>query len=141
LIQVKVRDALAGTTVSSRIIKLLGVQEENWTMSPTLFEIGVALVMVAVIVALLVWFARYLRASSERRMVRMLMRAGVDPDIAARGDKEAIIEDIRSRCQKCQAEDLCERWLAGKVEGENTFCPNARIFSALTNDRGRSEAS
>jgi hypothetical protein len=100
-------------------------------MSPTLFEIGVAIVMLAVIVALFVWFAKYLRASSERRMTRMLTRAGVDPDIAARGDKAAIIEDVRRRCQKCQAEDLCERWLAGKVEGENTFCPNAQIFSAL----------
>ena len=104
-------------------------------MSPTLFEIGVALVMMAVIVALFVWFARYLGASPERRMMRMLMRAGVDPDIAARGDKEAIIEDIRSRCRKCRAEDLCERWLAGKVEGDNTFCPNAPIFSALTNKK------
>jgi hypothetical protein len=110
-------------------------------MSPTLFEIGVAFVMVAVIVALFVWFARYLRASSERRMTRMLMRAGVDPDIAARGDKEAIFKDIRSRCRKCHAESVCEGWLAGKIEGKNTFCPNAQIFSALTNDRGRSEAS
>lgn len=110
-------------------------------MSPTPFEIGIALVMVAVIVALLVWFVRDQGANSERRMMRMLMRAGVDPDIAARGDKEAIIKDIRSRCGKCRAEDLCERWLAGKVEGENAFCPNAQIFSALTNNRGRSEAS
>ena len=110
-------------------------------MSPTMFDIGVALVMVAVVVALLLWFARYMGASSERRMTRMLMRAGVDPDIVARGDKKAIIEDIRSRCRKCQAEDLCERWLAGKVEGENAFCPNAQIFSALTNNRGRSGAS
>jgi hypothetical protein len=105
------------------------------------FEIGVALVMVAVIVALIVWFARDLAANSERRMLRMLMRAGVDPDVAARGDKEAIIEDIRSRCRKCRAEALCERWLAGRVEGENTFCPNAQLFGALTNGRGRGEAS
>lgn len=110
-------------------------------MSPTLFEIGVALVMVAVIAALFVSLARYLRAGSERRMMRMLMRAGVDPDIATRGDKEAIIQNIRSRCQKCHAESVCEGWLAGKIEGENTFCPNAQIFSALTNNRGRSEAS
>lgn len=110
-------------------------------MSPTLFEIGAALVMVAVIVALLVWFARSLAASSERRMIRMLMRAGVNLDIAARGDKEAIIEDIRSRCRKCRVEALCERWLAGKTEGENTFCPNAQIFSALTNNKGRRHPS
>lgn len=100
-------------------------------MSPTLFEIGVALAMVAVIVSLFVWFRRNLRANSEKRMTRMLMRAGVDPDIVAKGDKEAIIKDIRSRCRKCPAENLCERWLAGKVEGENTFCPNLRIFDAL----------
>jgi len=110
-------------------------------MSSTMFDIGVAVVMVAVVAALLVWFARYMGASSERRMTRMLMRAGVDPDIAARGDKEAIIEDIRSRCRKCQAEDLCERWLAGKVKGENTFCPNAPILNALTNKRGRLRAN
>lgn len=110
-------------------------------MNPTLFEIGVALVLVAVVVALIVWFARDLAANSERRMMRMLVRAGVDPDVAARGDKEAIVEDIRRRCRKCRAEALCERWLAGKVEGENTFCPNAQLFGALTNSRGRSGAS
>jgi hypothetical protein len=114
---------------------LLGVQEENWTMSPTLFEIGVAVVMVAVIAALFVWFAKFLGASSERRMMRMLVGAGVSPDIMARGDKQAIIEDIRSRCRRCPAEALCERWLAGKVEGENTFCPNAQIFRVLTNGK------
>ena len=135
MIEVKVRDALAGGTISSRVINLLGVQEENGTMDPTLFDIGVALVMVAVIAALFVWFARYLGASSERRMMRMLLRAGVDPEIAARGDKQAIIKDIRSRCRKCPAEALCERWLAGTIEGENTFCPNAQIFSALTNNK------
>ena len=102
-------------------------------MNPTLFEIGVALVMIAVAVSLLVWFTRDQRANSEKRMTRMLLRAGVDPGIAARGDKEAIIKDIRSRCRRCAAENLCDRWLAGKVAGENTFCPNVRIFSALAN--------
>ena len=100
-------------------------------MTPTPFEIGVALIMVAVVAALFAWFARYFGASSERRMMRMLMGAGVDPDVAARGDKKAIMEDIRGRCRKCRAEDLCERWLAGRIEGENTFCPNARILRSL----------
>ncbi len=105
-------------------------------MNPTLFQIGLAIVMVAVIVALLVWFLRYKGASSKRRMMRMLRRAGVDPEIAAHGDTEAIIKDIRSRCRKCQSEALCERWLAGEVGGENTFCPNARLFSNLTRTTG-----
>jgi hypothetical protein len=101
-------------------------------MNPTPLEIGVALFMLAVVVTLCVWFARFLSASSGRRMVRMLARAGVNPDIMARGDNRAVIEDIRLRCQKCQAEDQCERWLAGKAEGDNSFCPNARIFAALS---------
>jgi len=101
-------------------------------MNPTLFQIGAAIVMVAVSVAILVLFLRYLRATSERRLTRMLKHAGVDPEIAAQGDKETIFKDVRSRCRKCRSEDLCERWLAGEVGGDNAFCPNARIFSVLT---------
>jgi len=48
-------------------------------MNPTLFEIGVAIVMMAVSLALVVSFLRYMTAASETRMMRMLMRAGVDP--------------------------------------------------------------
>ena len=107
-------------------------------MNPTLFEIGVAIFMVAVSVALVVWFSRYVAAASERRMMHMLTRAGVDPEVARHGDAEAIIQDVRSRCHKCRSEDLCDRWLAGKVEGDNSFCPNAQIFRILTRTTGRS---
>ena len=100
-------------------------------MNPTLFEIGVAIVMVAVSVALVVSFWRYLAAASGRRMVSMLTRAGVDPEVARHGDTEAIIRDVRSRCRSCASEDLCDRWLDGKVEGDNSFCPNAQIFRTL----------
>lgn len=106
-------------------------------MNPTLFEIGVAIFMVAVSVALLVWFSRYLAAASGRRMTHMLTRAGVDPEVARQGDTEAIIQDVRSRCGRCRFEDLCDRWLAGKVEGDNSFCPNAQIFRLLTRTAGR----
>jgi hypothetical protein len=102
-----------------------------------LFEIGVATIMVAVSVALVVWFARYVAAASGRRMMQMLTRAGVDPEVARHGDTEAIIQDVRSRCQRCRFEDLCDRWLAGKVEGDNSFCPNAQIFRILTRTTGR----
>ena len=105
-------------------------------MNSTLFQIGVAIAMVAVIFTLLAWFLKHWRARSERRLLGMLKRAGVDPEIATRGDTEAIINDVRNRCQKCMSEDLCERWLAGEVEGENTFCPNARIFGILKRPGG-----
>jgi hypothetical protein len=107
-------------------------------MNPTLFQIGVALLMLAVGVALIVWFSRYVAAASGRRMVRMLARAGVDPEVARRGDTEAIMRDVRSRCGRCRSEDLCDRWLAGKVEGDNDFCPNAQIFRSLMKTAGRS---
>jgi hypothetical protein len=106
-------------------------------MNPTFFEIGVAIFMVAVIVALIVWFSRYLAAVSARRMMQMLTRAGVDPEVARHGDTEAIMQDVRSRCQKCSSEALCDRWLAGKAEGDNSFFPNAPIFRRLARTTGR----
>jgi hypothetical protein len=94
-------------------------------MNPTLFEIG-----------LVVWFSRSLAAASGRRMMHMLTRAGVDPEVARRGDTEAIMQDVRSRCQRCRSEALCDRWLAGKAEGDDSFCPNAQIFRRLTRTTG-----
>ena len=104
-------------------------------MNPTMFEIGVAILLVAVIVVLFVWLSRNMAAISEGRRVKMLARVGVDPQLARRCDNEAIMRDVRSRCGKCRAEDLCDRWLAGKVEGDNEFCPNAQIFRSLTGGR------
>ena len=107
-------------------------------MNTTLFQIGVAVVMVAVSVALIVWFVKYTAAASGRRMLRMLTRAGVDPEVARSGDTEAIMRDVQSRCRRCQSEALCDRWLAGTAEGDNSFCPNAQIFRSLTKTAGRS---
>ena len=76
-------------------------------MNPTLFEIVVALIMVAVIATLVVWFFKNNAAISGRRMLRMLTRAGVDPELAKSGDAEAIMRDVRSRCLGCRAEALC----------------------------------
>ena len=101
-------------------------------MNPTLFEIGVAIIMVTVSIALVVWISRYMAAASGSRMMRMLTSAGVDPEVARHGDTETIMRDVRSRCRRCRFEDVCDRWLAGKVEGDNSFCPNAEIFHALT---------
>ena len=106
-------------------------------MNPTLFEIGVATLMVAVSVALIVWFSRHMAAASGSRMMHMLRRAGVDGEVAKHGDTAAIIQDVRSRCRRCRSEDLCDRWLAGSVEGDNSFCPNAQLFHTLTKTTGR----
>ena len=61
-------------------------------MNPTLFEIGVAALMVAVSAVLIVWYLRFMAVASGRRMMHMLTRAGVDPEVAKQGDTEAIID-------------------------------------------------
>jgi hypothetical protein len=106
-------------------------------MNPTFFQIGVAIFMLAVSISLVVWFFRYLAAASERRMMHMLARAGVAPEVAKHGDTEAVIRDVRTRCRRCRVEDLCDRWLAGEVEGDHSFCPNAQIFRRLARAPGR----
>jgi hypothetical protein len=100
-------------------------------MTPTLFEIGLAIFMVAVSVALIVWFSRYMATTSGRRVMRMLTRAGVDPEFAGHDDAEAIMQAVRSRCRRCRSEGLCDRWFAGNLEGDDSFCPNAKIFRIL----------
>ena len=105
-------------------------------MNPTLFEFGVAALMVGVSVALIVWFLRDMAAASERRMMNMMTRAGGDGDVAKDGGTVAIARDVWSRCRRCRSEGLCDRWLAGSVEGDNSFCPNAQLFRTLTKAAG-----
>ena len=110
-------------------------------MNPTLFEIGVVIFTVAVSVALVAWFFRHVAAASERRMTHMLTRAGVDPEFVRQDETWAILHVARGRCSRCRFEDLCDRWLAGKVEGDNSFCLNAQIFRILKRITGRIAAS
>ena len=100
-----------------------------------MFDISIAIILVVVAIALVAWFLKYKAGTSERRMKEMLQRAGLDPEIATQVDSESIIREVRRRCRKCQSEGLCERWLAGKAEGNNDFCPNAQVFEALKSTR------
>ena len=98
-------------------------------MNPTLFEISVAAVMIAVSVALVLWFWKEMAAASERRTMDMLSSTGAGNMPA---DDEPVMRDALRRCRRCPSEGLCERWLAGSVGGDNSFCPNAQIFRKLT---------
>jgi Family of unknown function (DUF6455) len=106
------------------------------TMNPSLFQLMLAIFMLAMSGALVVWFWRYRAADSPRRMTQMLARAGVTPAVISRGDVEAIMKSVRSRCLACSSEGVCDRWLAGEVEGENDFCPNAQLFRSLAKATG-----
>lgn len=107
-------------------------------MTPTLFEamfeINAAIVMVAAAFALFIGFRRSEAAASAGRLAGMMSRIGLDPAMAGPGEpgSSAIMNQVLRRCRKCPREDVCERWLAGSVEGDNGFCPNARVFHSLS---------
>jgi hypothetical protein len=111
----------------------------NPTLLEAMFEINVAIVMVAVTVVIFVWFQRNKAAGSARRMMRMMTRVGLDPGTATHDDPQtkALMKEARRRCGRCRFEDFCDRWLAGKVEGKNPYCPNARSFRILSRLGGR----
>lgn len=100
-------------------------------MTPAI--IAFAITAVAVNVALLVWFRDSEAAASARRMTGMMARAGLGMGRATLvfARTGAILDESRRRCRRCPREDLCNRWLAGEVEGSNAFCPNARTFGML----------
>ncbi len=105
-------------------------------MNMSLFQIIAAIFMATAAIALVVSFRKYKRAASERRILRMLERIGLEPAIALSGDNESIMKEIRQRCRTCAAEDLCERWLDDDVHGDNYFCPNSSIIVALRRTSG-----
>ena len=100
-------------------------------MNPEIFHIMVAVFMIAVSVILVMGIREYMAMATDWRLMRMLTSAGLDPEIATRRNTKAIMNEVRRRCQKCPKEGLCENWLAGKVKGDKSFCPNARVFDHL----------
>ncbi len=102
-------------------------------MDPTTSGVTIAIFMVLIAATLLLWFERSEAAATVTRMVRMMTRVGLNARIFTQGTAraKAIMKEARTRCGRCACEDRCELWVEGKVEGENTFCPNARIFRML----------
>ena len=94
-------------------------------------DISIAAILVIVAIALVFWFLKYKAGSSERRMMQMMQRLGLDPEIATQDDTENIFREIRRRCRRCHSEGQCEMWLAGAKDGDNVFCPNAEVFEEL----------
>lgn len=102
-------------------------------------QISFAVVMVGVAIASVVWLQTSQAAASAKRMKGMMMRLGLDYGMATGADRRAvtIVQEARRRCRKCPREDLCDRWLAGKVKGDNSFCPNMQTFRLLSEAGGR----
>ena len=100
-------------------------------MTSTLSQVVLGLVLAAIAIFLVLRFLKFKAAGANRRLQSMLARAGVDPRVARSGNTESITKEIRARCARCQNEDVCERWLAGTVQGGNEFCPNAALLNTL----------
>jgi hypothetical protein len=100
-------------------------------MELSLIQVIAAIAMSGIVVAMFFGFRRYIAANSERRMLTMLESVGLDPEIATSGEVPTIMKEVRQRCRSCATEAVCERWLQGNEEGDNTFCPNAKVFEVL----------
>jgi hypothetical protein len=96
-------------------------------------DIQIAFVFIIVAAGLVWWFRSKLAATSRSRMYRMMGRLGVDPNSFSGVDEDSGtgMKGIRSRCRMCPCEDVCERWLAGEIEGDHGFCPNAKVFDGV----------
>jgi len=100
-------------------------------MTLSLTQVFAAIAMLIAATLLILAYRAYLAGNSERRMRRMLESAGIDPALASSGEIPTIMKDVRQRCRSCSSEDVCERWLEGKEEGSNAFCPNSKVFEIL----------
>jgi hypothetical protein len=100
-------------------------------MELPLIQVFAGIAMTGIVVAFFLGFRRYLAANSERRMLTMLESVGLDPEIATSGEIPTIMKEVRQRCRSCATEAVCERWLQGNEKGDNSFCPNAKVFEAL----------
>ena len=106
-------------------------------MDISLTQIVAYAVMIGVVIALVFAYQRYLARNAERRMLGMLVSVGLDPDTVLRDDLDTIMKEVRQRCNSCQSEDVCERWLKGDEGGGNAFCPNSKVFEILARHTGR----
>ena len=110
-------------------------------MDTTNFEIIIAVTMLAVNIAIFVWFQSSRAADSARRMMGMMVKFRLNPRMVTQDstvcfsmspETKAIIKTAQWRCKRCPVEGHCDRWLCGKVEGSNTFCPNQQTFNLLS---------
>ena len=100
-------------------------------MNESVIQVVAAMAMVGIAAAMIFGFRRYLAVNSERRMRAMLESVGLDPEIATSGEIPTIMKEVRQRCRSCASESVCERWLQGKKDDSNDFCPNAKVFDIL----------
>lgn len=107
-------------------------------MDGMILDLALATLMVAVAFRLIVAFWRYHVVQARSRLYRMMVRVGARVHPSDDATIGAIRSEMYHRCRRCRAEAKCERWLAGREEGDNAFCPNVSLLQVLS---ARSRAS
>lgn len=101
-------------------------------MGVEIIKVVIILGGVGLAIYALVKFQRREAAASAMRMLRMMRWVGVDPGFALAVDRRTgRLSRAMRRCVDCPQPQLCDKWLAGEVAGENHFCPNAETFRGL----------
>jgi len=93
-------------------------------------SVMIAVAVLDIVVVWIVAFRTDLSLVSHRRMMGMMANFNLIGRLGSPRVKTTINE-ARRRCRTCKHEDLCDRWLAGKTEVGNSFCPNAPTFQVL----------
>lgn len=94
---------------------------------------SVAILMVGWVGVAIMWLFLSHAEGANRRRGAMMARIGLHPDAVSLDSPHTVDLGVavRHRCRGCTVDGYCERWLAGEVQGDNSFCPNAETFKAL----------
>lgn len=97
-------------------------------------QISVVVLVLAAVVAGVVWLQASEAAAATRRRETMMKRIGFDPKWVSLDDPQTRTagQVVRRQCAKCTRDASCELWLAGELLGSNAFCPNAETFKKLS---------
>ena len=92
------------------------------------FTVAIYLALiVAIVLAILHW---HQSAAVDSHLQRMMVSCGIDEKTAANADQflDLDMDAVRSRCRNCQVAVLCDHWLDGETDMNNSFCPNVWLF-------------
>jgi hypothetical protein len=93
------------------------------------FTVAIYLALiVAVVLPILHW---HQSTTVDGRLQRMMVSCGIDEKSAVHAEQllNLDMDAARSRCRNCQVTVLCDRWLDGETDVNNSFCPNAWLFT------------
>lgn len=71
--------------------------------------------------------------SADWRLRRMAKRKDLNID-TLKDPEGQIVEMAKARCTSCDSLDICEKLLTSEAGSDDSFCPNAKLFTQLSKD-------